>query len=138
MSASGTEARPSLEDVSDVAFRVCFTLIFIVAGLGHFFRMDLMLERLEASPFYELIVAYGSPVLMMQASGAALVCGGVALLLGYRTRLASLLLMATLVPITAGIHFAPDHTGPLLKNVALFGGLIHFAVRGPGAYSLEP
>ncbi|HVH18384.1 MAG TPA: DoxX family protein, partial [Myxococcota bacterium] len=74
---------------------------------------------------------------MLYASGVTLVAGGIALLLGYRTREAAILLFLTLVPITLSVHIAPGHTGPLLKNVALFGGLIHFAVRGPGAIALD-
>ena len=40
----------SLERSSDVTFRVVFSLIFVVAGLGHFVERDLMLARLEEAP----------------------------------------------------------------------------------------
>jgi putative oxidoreductase len=129
--------RASLERASDLGFRALFSLIFIVAGLGHFGAHEAMLATLRESPFFGVVSALGSPSLMLYASGATLVAGGVALLLGYRTREAAILLFLTLVPITLSVHLAPGHTGPLLKNVALFGGLIHFAVRGPGAFSLD-
>jgi putative oxidoreductase len=48
------------------------------------------------------------------------------------------LLIAVLVPITVTVDVG--HTsalGPLFKNLALFGGLIHFAARGPGSFSVE-
>lgn len=61
------------------------------------------------------------------------VCGSGAL-----TRLAALALFVTLVPITLSIHIAPGHVGPLLKNVAILGGLVHFMVRGPGGYEPMP
>jgi putative oxidoreductase len=129
--------RDSLERASDVAFRVLFSLIFIVAGLGHFGAHKKMLADLHASPWFPLVSALGSPSFMLYASGVTLVAGGIALLLGYRTREAAILLFLTLVPITLSVHIAPGHSGPLLKNVALFGGLIHFAVRGPGAIALD-
>jgi len=92
---------------------------------------------MEASPWFGVMSAVGSPSLMLYASGFILVSGRVALLVGFRTRWAALLLFLTLIPITVTVHFAPGHVGPLLKNVALLGGLIHFAVRGSGAFGLD-
>lgn len=127
----------SLERASDVAFRVLFSLIFIVAGLGHFAAHEVMLSRMQESPWFGLVSAMGPPSLMLYASGLCLIAGGIALLAGYQTRWAAMLLILTLIPITITVHIAPGHTGPLLKNVALVGGLIHFAVRGPGAFGLD-
>lgn len=126
-----------LADASDGIFRISFTLIFLVAGMGHFTQHEVMLARMEASPWFDLISTFGPPSPMLHASGVSLLVGGIGLLIGYRTRWAALLLFATLIPITASIHLAPDHAGPLFKNVALLGGLIHFAVRGPGAWSID-
>lgn len=126
------------EAESDLVFRVLFSLIFIVAGVGHFVQRDVMLARLEAAPLGHLADLFGPPEILMALSGVALVVGGLALASGTLARYAALGLFAALVPITVTTHVGdPAHVGPLFKNVALLGGLIHFFVRGPGAYSID-
>ena len=123
---------------SDGVFRLLFSLIFIVAGVGHFVQADVMLARLESAPLGHLATAFGPPEVLMAMSGAALVAGGGALALGFQTRLAAAGLFFVLIPITVTTHVGdPSHVGPLFKNVALMGGLIHFGVRGSGAYGLD-
>ena len=124
--------------LSDLVLRLAFTPIFIVGGVGHFAKHDHMLARLQDSPWLEWVEMIASPSLLLQLSGAVMAIAGFTLMLGWWTRLSALALFVTLVPITITIHIAPYHVGPLLKNVAILGGLVHFFIKGPGAYSLDP
>lgn len=122
---------------SDPVFRLCLSLIFIVGGLGHFVEQQQMLERMAASPWSGVIYTIGDPALLLQLSGVAFVVGGIALAFGFMTRLSALVLFVTLVPITWTIHIAPGHAGPLFKNIAILGALVHVFFRGPGSFAVD-
>jgi putative oxidoreductase len=126
-----------VQRASEGIFRFLFSLIFIVAGLGHFLRADVMISRLLDAPMADLATAVAPAFVLIWLTGAVLIVGGAGLLLGVMTRAWALALLAVLVPITFTVHVgAADHVGPLFKNVALMGGLIHFATKGPGAFGL--
>lgn len=127
----------TLAPISDLVFRIMLTLIFILGGLGHFGRHQEMLDRILVSPWLETILLFGNPSWLLWFSGAAFMVAGLCLAAGLYTRIAALVLFATLIPITVFVHFAPGHEGPLLKNIAIFGALIHVFFRGPGAYALD-
>lgn len=122
---------------SDPIFRVCVSLIFIIGGLGHFVQHRQMLERMAESPWSGTINAIGDPSMLLWLSGIAFIVAGITLAIGLLTRWSSLLLFVTLIPITITIHVAPGHAGPLFKNVAILGALMHFFFRGGGAYSVD-
>lgn len=122
---------------ADLVLRTTTSLIFIIGGLGHFGQSDEMLARMEESPWRDVINAIADPLLLLHLSGAVFVSAGVALVLGWMTRLSCLALFLTLIPITVTIHFAPGHVGPLFKNVAILGALLFIMVRGPGAYAMD-
>ena len=109
----------------------------LIGGAGHLVREQMMLQRIEASPWFDWVNALGSPLFFLQLSGIVFILAGFGLLLGLRTRLSALALFVTLVPITFVIHIAPEHTGPLFKNIAILGALLHFFVRGGGGFSVD-
>ena len=123
-------------DTTNTVFRVLLSLIFIVGGLGHFGQTSQMLARINESPWAGLVRQIGDPTMLLWLSGGVFIVCGFGLALGAMTRLSTLLLFVTLIPVTISIHVAPGHVGPFLKNVAILGGLIHFFVNGPGAHAL--
>lgn len=123
--------------VNDAIFRVLLSGIFLAAGANHLWNTAKVVARLQAAPLADLVQSIAPASTLVMAVGLLLLLGGTALLTGTRTRLASLTLMLVLVPITATVQLAPGHIGPLFKNVAIFGGLLHFWVNGAAGPSVD-
>src|SRR5581483_11224771 len=84
--------------------------------------------------------------LAVPASGILALLGGLSVALGFKARWGALALIAFLVPVTFMMHNFWAVTDPMMhqlqmanfmKNLALIGGALTFAVRGAGAYSLD-
>jgi putative oxidoreductase len=136
---SWLEPSQQIKDLVDPIFRVLTSLIFIVGGLGHFGQHDVMLERMQESPWQPVVKMIGDPSMLLWLSGIAFVLAGLTLAIGWMTRASALILFVTLVPVTIAIHVVPDtsHVGPLFKNVAILGALLYFWARGAGAFAVE-
>ena len=63
------------------------------------------------------------------------ILGGLALILGFQTRIVALALAAFCV-VTAVMYHGAEQT-QLLKNLAMAGGYIAIAAAGAGAWSLD-
>lgn len=127
-----------MKSYSEMLFRTLFSLIFLVAGGGHLLNPAGIVSRLEAAPFYDLVTTFASAGTLVTLSGVALVVGGSGLLLGLFTRLSAILLLSVLIPITLTVQTGGTSTlGPLFKNIALVGGLIHFAFSEAKSWSLD-
>ncbi len=130
-------AGPKFSALSAPLFRILTSLIFIIGGLGHFGEHQMMLDRMEESPWKDWVVAIGDPSVLLWMSGAIFTIFGLFLALGFLTRLSALLLFVTLVPITFSIHIAPGHMGPLFKNIAILGALFYLWANGPGGFAID-
>lgn len=124
-----------LRPAADTAFRILFSLIFVTAGLNHVLQPAAIATRLHAAPLASLLTSFAPAEVLVVATGVALLAGGVALLVGGYTRVAALLLATCLVPITITIQLTPGQLGPLFKNIALLGGLVHFAIAGARSHA---
>lgn len=123
--------------VSEAAFRVLLSSIFIVAAVTHLLAGEKVAARLEAAPFGYLATNFAPAIVLIYLAGFALLVGGVGLLTGTLTRVSALGLIAVLIPITITVQISPATLGPLFKNVAILGGLIYFAVNGAAYASVD-
>ncbi len=121
-----------------VALRVAVSGIFLMAGINHLLLPEKVVDRLNQATLADLVLVMGSPEILVLLSGVFMVIGGVALLLGFQTRLAALGLILILVPITLTVQVGQWATsGPLFKNIAILGGLIFFVANGALCCSLD-
>ena len=128
-------------------FRSLTSLIFIYAGIKHLIHPQGIFKRVSASYVYELLQNEWLFRMCILLSGAVMIIAGIALLLGYKTKIAAWLLLAILVPITLSTQLENlNDLGPFFKNVAIAGSLLFIINRkkyetdfnlsdsGPGAF----
>ena len=113
-----------------LAARVCLCLIFLKAGISH-------------------IVGYSSTVEMMSNQGLPIpnllliftiafqLLGSLSLLLGYKVKIGSILLIAFLIPATLAFHNPASDINGFLKNIGLIGGLLMVIYTGAGGLSID-
>ena len=115
---------------SVVILRIMLSLIFIVASTSHFFKLEQTVKRIESANFSFIANIVGTPEIAVILSGIVMLIAGVALLIGFKTRVSAIILIAVLIPITLTIQVGQVATlGPLFKNVAILGGLIFFSIN---------
>ncbi len=118
--------------------RICLALIFIVAGIR---------KALAFTATVAYMAKFGVPFTepLAVAAIALEILGGLALLLGWKTRSVAAMLAIFVVIITPIFHAFWTHEAAtfgnqlnhFLKNVALIGGLLYVFVGGAGAYGLD-
>jgi len=113
--------------------RVLLATIFVLSGVGKIFAPEATLGYIASA---------GLPFPQLAFLGAVLVevGGGLLLVVGYKTRLAAIVL--AVFSVAAGLIFhsvASDqnHFIHLLKNFAIAGGLLQVAAFGAGTLSLD-
>jgi putative oxidoreductase len=105
--------------------RVFTSLIFIYASTNHFFNQEKIFAKLSKTAAYQLIQNEGLFKASILLSGITMFVGGIALLAGYKNKLAALLLLGMLIPITLTVQLDNlSDLGPFFKNVAIAGSLL--------------
>lgn len=84
--------------------------------------------------------AMGVPNILLPLVIALEVIGGLAIILGWKTKLSALALAS--FSIVAALVFHADFSdqmqmGMFMKNIAIAGGFLMLVAQGPGAYALD-
>jgi putative oxidoreductase len=135
---AGAASSTTFQDALALASRVLIAVMFLPAGIN------------KISGFAGTAGYIGSVGLPMPMVGAAIaiaveVLGGLALLAGWRTRSAALVLAG--FTLVASVFFHAYWAAPadqamvqqlmFFKNIAIIGGLLALAAFGPGAWSVD-
>lgn len=118
-------------NLSLLVARVLLAVLFIMAGVGK-------LGNVEG--FAGFMASGGVPAFLAWPVIAFEILGGLALLVGFQTRIVALALGAFCIVSGVLYHFVPADQMQMtmfLKNVALAGGYLALAVAGAGAWSLD-
>lgn len=111
--------------------RILLGLMFVMAGFGK-------LGNVEGFAGY--MASGGVPAFLAWPVVLFEIAGGLALIVGFQTRLASLMLAAFCLASGVLYHFVPADQMQMtmfMKNLALTGGYLALAVLGAGAFSLD-
>ena len=110
--------------------RILLSIIFIVAGFG---------KLTGAAGFAGYLGNLGVPggIATAYLVGLFELVGGLAILVGFQTRIAAYALAAFCVATGLLAHLGPDQSTALMKNIALTGGFLVLASAGAGAYSVD-
>ena len=116
-----------------LAARICLCIIFINSGIGKIFGF---------SGTAEMMAGQGLPIpeVLLIFTIAFQLLGGLYLLLGYKVKIGSTLLILFLIPATLVFHNPignPDELNSFLKNIGLIGGLLMVIYAGAGALSID-
>ncbi|MEM8676948.1 MAG: DoxX family protein [Cyanobacteria bacterium P01_G01_bin.67] len=116
-----------------LAARICLCIIFINSGIG---------KILGFTNTAEMMANQGLPIanILLIFTIAFQLLGGLSLLLGYKVKIGSTLLILFLIPATLVFHNPianPDELNNFLKNLGLIGGLLMTIYAGAGALSID-
>jgi putative oxidoreductase len=120
-----------LQPWAELVARIFLAALFIVAGLGKI-------------PAYDGVAGYmqsvGLPGGLLPLVIALEIVGGLAIAVGYRTRVAAFLLAGFTLLSALFFHnpvIDPAEQTAFLKNLAITGGFLLLVIHGAGRFSLD-
>jgi putative oxidoreductase len=138
LDAHTTESTIIRLDLIQLAGRLCLAMVFFAAGISKIPDWSTMMAYVQS---YTL----PAPELLLGAATVLQIVAGAALLLGWHTRLAALVLAGFTVVATVIFHgfwnSPPDRFEfdfvIFMSNFAVLGGLLFIAGTGGGRHSLD-
>jgi len=130
---SGLSQSKSSNDALAIVGRIMIAAIFILSGAS---------KLADPAGTIGYIASAGLPLPQLAFAGAAAVelLGGLALVLGYRTRIVALALAIFSIVAALGFHSALSDQNQFIhffKNIAMAGGLLQVVAFGGGGVSLD-
>ena len=113
--------------------RILLSVIFIMAGLSKF-------GSIEGTAGYISSVGLPAGVALAWLAAIFETLAGVAILIGFQTRITAWLLAAFCVFTAVVFHYAPADQMQMtmfMKNLGLGGGFLLLAITGAGAWSID-
>lgn len=113
-----------------LAGRICLCLIFLNSAIG---------KITDFGGTAEMMAGQGLPIpeVLLIFTIAFQLLGGLSLLLGYKVKIGSILLILFLIPATLVFHNPATDINGFLKNIGLIGGLLMVIYAGAGALSID-
>lgn len=131
-------ANPGLANAAALVGRILIAIIFIKAGFGK-------IGGWEGTAGY--MASKGLPMVpvLLAATIALELGGGILLAIGWKTRWVALAIFLWLIPVTFIFHAfwgidaaqVQNQMNHFLKNVAIMGAMLMLFAFGPGAYSVD-
>jgi len=135
MSNASTAASGAASNASLVILvsRVLLSILFILAGFGK-------LTDIAGTAGWFGSIGLPMPTVTTVIVGLIELLGGLAVLVGFKTRIAAVVLAVFILGATAVAHLDFSQAGNALmlqKNLGLTGGFLLLAVLGAGAWSID-
>ncbi|ASL28889.1 DoxX family protein [Azotobacter chroococcum] len=131
--SSATDSSVTLSASVSLAGRVLLSAIFVLSGISKVSAPAGMIGYIES-------VGLPFPTLALAIAILVEVVGGIALILGYRTRLVAAGLALFSVATALAFHNELADQSQFIhffKNIAMAGGLLQVAAFGAGRFSLD-
>ena len=117
--------------IADILGRIFLSTIFLIEGIRKLFFREQTIEFMED---------YGVPGILFIPSVIVEILFPLLIIIGYKTKLASLVMILFILTVT--IIFHTDFSNEMqliafLKNIAIAGGFLIIFARSTGKYSID-